>query len=230
MKQTATKRTSSGSKRRKHPPLPAARRQDDSVLRPVPTAIAEWWKEELAKAQAEYLADTGEAMPTSIEEMKSAAHLAGFTSGEAVAGDYTFADVYEMALATRKKEQRQAAAVAEALRTIDPLLATDKYDRAIQAMSITAKKAVAGLLERRHTIEARSCLRRMAARYAGCAERKLKDVIEHEIRPIENSLGFTIIDSKRSVGYWLTLEGVEVAKRIAGHDAKNRGRFPLENR
>lgn len=215
-------------------PRPTPRRRDDPPLRPVPTAIAEWWREELAKAQAEYLADTGEAMPANAEEMKSAARLAGFTAGEAVAGAYTLADVHAMAIATLKVEQRQAAthaaAVAEALRTVDPLLATDKYDRAIQAMSITAKKSVAGLLEHRHTIEARSCLRRMAARYAGCSERKLKDVIEHEIRPIENTLGFKIIGSKRSVGYWLTPEGAEVANRIAAHDAKDRGRFPAGNR
>ncbi len=200
------------------------------MLRPVPAGIAEWWKEELAKMQAEYLADTGEKMPTKAVEMTGAARSAGFTAGEALTGEYTLADVREMAVATRSMERRQAAAVVEALRTDDALVGIDRYDRAIRAMSIVAKKAVTGLLERNAIHHKRTFIRKAIARFAGCSDRQMKDVIEREIRPIENSLGFTIIEAKRTVGCWLTLEGVEVAKRIAANNAQDRGRFPVKNR
>ncbi len=225
MRKNVANRSAQQSHRRGH-----RRRDVSAVCPPVPPAIAQWWKDELAAAQAEYRADTGEAMPMSAVEMKSAARLAGFTAGEAVAGDYSLADIHEMAIATRSVEQRQAAAVAEALRTVDPLLAVDKYDRAIAAMSVVTKRAVVGLLGHHHTIEKRSCLRRMLAHYAGCTDRQMKDIIEHEIRPIEKTLGFKIIDSKNGVGYWLMPEGVEVATRIAAQDAKKRACFPAVNR
>jgi hypothetical protein len=84
-------------------------------LPPIPPSIAEAIRAEVEKIQAAYLADTGEPMPQTHDGMKRAAVVAGFTAGEAVAGEYTLADIYDTTAGKKRAEERQAAAVAAAV-------------------------------------------------------------------------------------------------------------------
>jgi hypothetical protein len=130
-----TRRVSGHKHRTRRPEIPAkppatpARQPGERIQLPhVPPALAAEIRQEVAKMQAAYLADTGEAMP-SLDEMKAAAVVAGFTAGEAVAGEYTLHDLHEMTIATKKVEERRVAAIAAACHSASQTGRPSRRDR-----------------------------------------------------------------------------------------------------
>jgi hypothetical protein len=189
----------------------AAQRQEKEKL----ASLQKWWKEELAKAEAEYLADTGEPMPANVNKMKAAAVKAGFTAGEAMAGKFTLADIYDMTVATIDVEKRQAAAIVDAMRAADTAALVDKYQRAADGMSSAGRKVVRVMLDYNATREIDAMTRSGIVDATSLPESQVKNVMETEIPRVAAALGARLHDSKPSHGTWLTPEGVEVAKRIS---------------
>jgi hypothetical protein len=168
--------------------------------------------------KAEYLADTGQAMPTTIDEMKVAARLAGFTAGEAEAGDYTLAAIHRQAVATKQIDERHrqqlAAEIVARVKTEDPAALVDRYQRAAAAMNANARKVVASLARNNATKQGDSFTRADIEEDTGLSPPQVKAAIEVELRRVSEILGAAIIDSKASHGSWLSPEGIELAKRI----------------
>lgn len=171
--------------------------------------------------KADYLAETGRPMPTTIDEMIVEARVAGWSAAEAEAGEYTLAAIQRQSIAKRQAQAGEtatiAAAVVERMQAADPLSVADKYQRAAQAMSSNARRIVACLSQNHARMESDAITRRDLADETGLSDPQVKAAIEHELRRVEAQLGATIIESKPSRGTWLSPEGVEVAKRI---DAK----------
>jgi hypothetical protein len=68
--------------------------------------LATWWSVAINKEQELFAAETGEALPLSVDNAKCASRFAGWSAAESEAGDYTLSAIHRQTLARNAMQCR----------------------------------------------------------------------------------------------------------------------------
>jgi len=165
-----------------------------------------------AEAREDWIATTGHPMPDTFEEIEVSARLAGWNAAEAVAGEYTLAQLYGQATAAKILRDQRVEDEARARLAASSCSTVSEESRIANSLTTESRLVLAALDEWEADSLTNKMTRADIAARTGLSECVLRNVMERQLPKATVAMVQTKPGS--GGGVWLTPEGTAVASTI----------------